>query len=152
MTKFQTILLVLFLFIGTAHADNIENSTSGETRISLNGIWNFKADYYNKGEDQVWFAGNFNDSGWDKMNVPGNWDIRNEYVNFIGKGWYRTTFETPSGIDGKVVRLNFEAVGIDYKVWLNGEQIASVTGGYFSNYINISGKLKSGVKNTQRDD
>ncbi|MBV5349320.1 beta galactosidase jelly roll domain-containing protein [bacterium] len=148
MTKFQTILLVLFLFIGTAHADNIENSTSGETRISLNGIWNFKADYYNKGEDQVWFAGNFNDSGWDKMNVPGNWDIRNEYVNFIGKGWYRTTFETPSGIDGKVVRLNFEAVGIDYKVWLNGEQIASVTGGYFSNYINISGKLKSGVKNT----
>jgi len=148
MSKFQIILLALFLCIGTTQAGNIENPASGETMISLNGIWNFKADYYNKGEDQAWFSGNFNDSVWDKMNVPGNWDIRNEYANYIGKGWYRTVFETPSGIDGKVVRLNFEAVGIDYKVWLNGEQIANVTGGYFSKYLNISDKLKSGDKNT----
>jgi len=148
MAKFKIAILVLFLFIGTVQAANGENPTTGESLISLNGSWNFKADYYNNGEDQAWFGSKFNDSGWDKMNVPGNWDIRDEYANYIGKGWYRTTFETPSVIDGKVVRLNFEAVGIDYKVWLNGEQIANVTGGYFSNYINISGKLKSGAKNT----
>lgn len=148
MSKIQIILLVLFLLVGTAQAGNIENSNSGETKISLNGTWNFKADYYNNGEDQAWFTANFNDSGWDKMNVPGNWDIRNEYANYTGKGWYRTVFDTPSGIDGKVVRLNFEAVGIDYKVWLNGEQIANVTGGYFSNYLYISNKLKGGGNNT----
>jgi len=146
MSKLQMVLLVLLLFFGTVQADPVENL--GETRISLNGIWNFKADYYNNGEDQAWFESSFNYSGWDKMNVPGNWDIRNEYANYIGKGWYQTIFETPSGIDGKVVRLNFEAVGIDYKVWLNGEKIANVTGGYFSKYLNISDKLKSGDKNT----
>jgi len=148
MIKFQLAILAFIIFIGSVHADIIENSISGETRISLDGTWNFKADYNNNGEDQAWFAGNFNDSDWDKMNVPGNWDIRNEYANYTGKGWYRTAFETPPGIDGKVVRLNFEAVGIDYKVWLNGEQIANVTGGYFPKFLNISGKLKSGAKNT----
>ena len=123
-------------------------SANSEVSISLNGLWSFKADYYNNGEGQAWFGTDFNDSDWDKLPVPGNWDLRNEYANFTGKGWYRTTFETPSGIDGKVVRLNFEAVGIDYKVWLNGEQIANVTGGYFPNSINISGKLKAGIKNS----
>ncbi|NJK95067.1 MAG: hypothetical protein HC905_09295 [Bacteroidales bacterium] len=131
MAKLQMVLLVLSLFLGIVKAGNVVNSNSSETRISLNGTWNFKADYYNKGEEQDWFESNFNDSGWDKMEVPGNWDIRNEYANYIGKGWYRITFETPSGVDGKVVRLNFEAVGIDYKVWLNDEQIANVTGGFF---------------------
>ncbi len=123
-------------------------ASNSEVKISLNGLWNFKADYYNEGERQAWFAVGFNDSGWDKLPVPGNWDLRNEYANYSGKGWYRTSFETPADIDGKVVRLNFEAVGIDYKVWLNGSQIANVTGGYFPNYIDISRKLEKGIKNS----
>ena len=143
--KVLTVLIISIFSVCAAFAGN--SAIRGETRISLNGLWNFKADYYNKGEDQAWFGGRFNDSGWDKLSVPGNWDIRNEYANYSGKGWYRTSFETPSEIKGKVVRLNFEAVGIDYKVWLNNELIADVKGGYFSNFIDISKKLKSGVKN-----
>lgn len=116
--------------------------------ISLNGTWNFKADYFNKGATQNWYGIDFSDLGWDKMQVPGNWDIRNEYAEFVGKGWYRTIFETPAGSTGKVVLLNFEAVGIDYKVWLNGEEIANIKGGYFSTYLNITGKLNNHAKNT----
>ena len=86
MIKIQLILLGLLFIIGSVRAQNSENPASVETRISLNGVWNFKADYYNAGENQAWFAADFNDSGWDKMNVPGNWDIRNEYANYIGKG------------------------------------------------------------------
>ncbi|MDP2336339.1 MAG: glycoside hydrolase family 2 TIM barrel-domain containing protein [Bacteroidota bacterium] len=151
---FNLMLVVLFM---AANAQNAQEGkpriadafpVNAEIKISLNGLWNFNADYYNNGEGQAWFGSRFNDLGWDKLPVPGNWDLRNEYADFSGKGWYRTTFETPSGIDGKVVRLNFEAVGINYKVWLNGEQIANVIGGYFSNYINISGKLKHGIKNS----
>lgn len=150
---FNLMLAVLFMAANAQNTQKGKSQITGifpsntEIKISLNGLWNFKADYYNNGEDQSWFGTGFNDSGWDKLPVPGNWDLRNEYADFLGKGWYRTTFETPLGIDGKVVRLNFEAVGINYKVWLNGEQIANVTGGYFSNDINISNKLKHGVKN-----
>ena len=143
--KVLTVLIISIYSVCAAFAGN--STIPGESLISLNGLWNFKADYYNNGEDQAWFGGRFNDSGWDKLPVPGNWDIRNEYANYSGKGWYRTSFETPSEIKGKVVRLNFEAVGVDYKVWLNDELIADVKGGYFSNFIDISKKLKSSVKN-----
>ena len=160
MRKYIQMLLLNLMLVVSFMASNAQNIEVGKSRvtdpfpsnteikISLNGLWNFKADYYNNGEDQTWFGTGFNDSDWDKLPVPGNWDLRNEYANYIGKGWYRTTFETPSGIDGKVVRINFEAVGIDYKVWLNGAPIANVTGGYFPNPINISGKLKAGIKNS----
>lgn len=55
MIKFQLAILAFIIFIGSVHADIIENSISGETRISLDGTWNFKADYNNNGEDQAWF-------------------------------------------------------------------------------------------------
>ncbi len=143
------VLTLILISVFSARALSANNSViPGETRISLNGMWNFKADYYNKGDGKAWFARSFNDSGWDKLPVPGNWDLRNEYADFSGKGWYRTTFETPSDIADKEVRLNFEAVGIDYKVWFNGEQIAKVKGGYFSNYLDITHKLKSGFNNS----
>jgi beta-galactosidase len=152
MNKNRIVLLAIFLLLNGISGSNAQNKSAagnpGESKISLNGIWNFKADYYDKGESQAWYSPDFNDSGWDKLQVPGNWDIRNEYADFSGKGWYRTTFETPGEIKGKVVRLNFEAVGINYKAWLNGEQIAIVTGGYFSNYLNITNKLKAGAKNS----
>ncbi len=144
-----TLLIAVIISVYSIFAATAGNSVNpGETRISLNGLWNFKADYYNNGEAQSWFEGRFNDSGWDKLPVPGNWDIRNEYANYSGKGWYRTTFETPSEITDKVVRLNFEAVGIDYKVWVNDELVADVKGGYFPNFIDIGKKLKNGVKNS----
>ena len=139
--KRQILSLTLLLFAIAAF------SAQSETTISLNGVWNFKADYYDKGETEKWSSTFFNDSGWDKMNVPGNWDLRNEYANYSGKGWYRTTFITPDASNGKVVRLNFEAVGIDYKVWLNGEQLGNVQGGYFSMNFDISKKLKAGAVN-----
>jgi uncharacterized protein YacL (UPF0231 family) len=34
---------------------------------------------------------------------------------------------------GKVVLHNFEIVGINYKVWLNGEEIANIKGQLFFN-------------------
>lgn len=137
-------LLLLFLFVLLSFT--VKANSLGQS-ISLNGVWNFKADYYSAGVDQKWFATNANDAGWDKMHVPGNWDIRNEYAQYTGKAWYRTTFETPQNTDSRAVRLMFEAVGLDYKVWLNGELVSEITGGYFPNYINIGALLKAGQKN-----
>lgn len=142
--KKSNFLQIFFLFLlvsFTVKANSLEQT------ISLNGVWNFKADYYSVGIDEQWFATNTNDAGWDKMQVPGNWDIRNEYAQYTGKGWYRTSFVTPQDANSKVVRLLFEAVGLDYKVWLNGELVSDITGGYFPNNINIGSKLKAGQKN-----
>lgn len=120
---------------------------TGQT-VSLNGMWKFKADYYDKGETQRWFGNSLNDAGWDELPVPGNWDIRNEYAEFSGKGWYRTAFNSPADIVGKRVRLNFEAVGIAYKVWINNVLVGDISGGFLSNDFDITALLKNGLKNT----
>lgn len=116
-------------------------------RISLDGLWRFKADYYNAGTQQGWFSPALDDSSWDTMNVPGNWDIRNEYAGFAGRGWYRTSFDTPEGTAGKTLLLTFEAVHIDYAVWLNGKLLGEITGGFFPETFDITGKTEPGGRN-----
>lgn len=141
MNKFkQHLVCYLFSFI-------LLNINATEQRISLIGNWDFRADYYNQGEASRWFNSNLKTENWDKMPVPGNWDLRNEYNQHMGKAWYRRTFETPLNSEGKVVRLLFEAVGIDYKVWLNNELISDITGGYFPEYTDISAKLQKDGEN-----
>jgi beta-galactosidase len=145
--KIELFIVSIFFLICQVQAFDINDSKSFEKTISLNGNWNFKADYYNKGEHEGWYKNSFNVMGWNQMQVPGNWDLHNEFANYAGKGWYRIDFETPSNISGKIVRLNFESVGIDYKVWLNGLQIGNITGGYFPTDFNISDKLQKTGKN-----
>jgi len=142
MIKTTLHIFILLLTFTSLHAN------TAEQRISLNGNWDFRADYYNQGEASRWFNSNLKTENWDKMPVPGNWDLRNEYNQHMGKAWYRRTFDTPLNSEGKVVRLFFEAVGIDYKVWLNNELISDITGGYFPEYTDISAKLQKDGKNT----
>ena len=150
----QIILLLMLIGFSIMHVtaqDKSHHASHGieaGQRITLNGMWNFKADYYDKGIVQNWYAANFNDAGWDQLPVPGNWDIRNEYADFSGKGWYRTAFNSPSKIGGNIVRLNFEAVGIAYKVWLNDVLIGAVSGGFLSHDFDITSLIKVGLKNT----
>ena len=148
LVKNKFFALLFILIISHAYATEPNVLINSETRISLNGSWRFKPDYYNKGEQEAWFNMNFNDAGWGQIQVPGNWDLHNEYANFSGKGWYRTDFETPVNVLGKHIRLNFEAVGIDYTVWLNGKQIGHIIGGYFPTDFNITNELKKVGKNS----
>ncbi|UZR99162.1 glycoside hydrolase family 2 TIM barrel-domain containing protein [Chondrinema litorale] len=93
-------------------------------KVSLNGTWDFQTDMYKQGEKTKWYLPETNIAGWDKMEVPGNWDLENEYADFVGVAWYRRTFKTESDWKGKRVRLYFQSVFNDSKVWLNGKLIA----------------------------
>jgi hypothetical protein len=44
--------------------------------------------------------------------------------------WYRRTVTVPKAWDGERVLLHFGAVDFDTKVWVNGELVATHTGGY----------------------
>lgn len=103
---------------------------SGIQQRSLNGTWAFKTDPNDAGEKNGWYDVTTNTAGWDSMPVPGNWDLRNEYAHYVGKAWYRTTFSTPSSWQKQWVRLLFEAVYHDSKIWLNGHLIGSNNSGF----------------------
>jgi beta-galactosidase len=137
---YSTIVFLLILQTLTAG-----RFTSGEQRISLNGFWQFRIDPQQNGESQQWFSANYDDKSWNKTEVPGSWENENETTNYIGKAWYRTTFQSPEKA-GKRVYLEFEAVSMSYRLFLNNKQIAKQLVGNYRERYDITNLLQS--KNT----
>lgn len=145
MMKLTASFLVLFCllyFKGNAQAPTYIQQQS------LNGIWAFKTDPNGLGEKNRWYDEVTDSSGWDSMPVPGNWDLRNEYSHYVGKAWYRTTFSTPSSWQKQWVRLLFEAVYNDSKVWLNGHLLGSNNSGFLSFEFEVNKWLNFDELNT----
>lgn len=109
--------------------------------VSLNGRWQFKTDWYQQGEQQGWFQPGFQPNGWDEMDVPGNWDLENEYAEFAGTAWYRKSFPTQANWKGQRVRLYFEAVYNDAEVWLNGQKITENHLGFLPFWVDVQEAL-----------
>jgi len=121
--------------------------TSSLQEISLNGKWLFRTDSANVGEKEQWFAGNTVKFP-DALSVPGNWNTKNEYANYTGKAWYKRTINIPASLKGKLIRLYFEGVATDAKVWVNGKFVIANNSGYLDFEKDVSELLNYGASNT----
>nr|MBI1228853.1 hypothetical protein [Cytophagales bacterium] len=139
-TSISLVFLLLYFGIGFP--------LPAQTEFSLNGTWLFKTDPNNLGESEEWFRTDLNRDGWDSMDVPGNWDLQNEYAHFVGKGWYSKTFTLPSAWDTKAIILNFEAVYHDCTVWLNGKKLGENNSGFLPFEFDLTDLLVNGRENT----
>lgn len=131
--------LTFFLFFQLIIASSF---VTGESRISLNGQWQFQTDPQCKGELRGWHTKLYNDIQWGKMEVPGSWELENEYTNYIGKAWYRTAFLAPQ-YKGKRVLLEFEAVSMSYRVFLNNKLVAKQMVGNYREQYDITDLLEA---------
>jgi len=116
----------------------------GTNTVRLNGLWNFRLDPKNLGEhfpdqlaythrhDARWMAPDYDDSDWEKINVPACWQT--EGYDYNGVAWYRTTFPRPfaKGADNRAW-LQFKGVDYTCDVWLNGRCLGSREG-YFGQF------------------
>ncbi|MEN0047473.1 MAG: sugar-binding domain-containing protein, partial [Bacteroidota bacterium] len=118
------------------------------TTISLNGHWQFKVDRYERGVSENWQATNYPTADWETMKVPGNWDVQNEYADYVGTAWYRKNFEVPGNWQDKAIRLHFESVYNDVEIWLNGEKLGEHHVGFLPFHFDIANKVKKGTSNT----
>jgi hypothetical protein len=59
--------------------------------------------------------------------------------------FYRRTFTIPSTWNGRRVKLNFGAVTWETRVWINGVQAGTHTGGYDAFSFDITGSLRAGA-------
>ena len=115
-------------------------------RISLEGIWNFKWYETPDGRSTDFFKPGLDDSGWDKMPVPGMWELNGFgdplYLN-IGYAWrpfyknnppyvpternhvgqYRHTFDVPAEWIGKDIILTIGSATSNVRVWVNGKEV-----------------------------
>ncbi|TXE13971.1 glycoside hydrolase family 2 [Seonamhaeicola algicola] len=112
--------------------------------MSLNGTWNFYASNEVSETDVVTQQIN----NWDTLQVPGNWDTRARYSEYVGKGYYKKEFTIPKHWQNKQIWLKFDAVYETAKVWLNGKFLGKHIGGYTPFEFNITNNVNLNEANT----
>jgi hypothetical protein len=66
---------------------------------------------------------------------------------FCADFWYRTEFEAPAVEAGEIAWLDFEGVNWKAQVFLNGEALGRIDGGFLRGRFDVSEKLYAGKKN-----
>lgn len=108
---------------------------------SLSGYWNFLLASSPASVPSNFYDISFQDSTWDKLPVPSNWEMhgfgRPIYTNVVypfplnppsvpddnPTGCYRTYFNLPKEWEGRRIFLHFEAVDSAFHAWVNGVAI-----------------------------
>ncbi len=148
----------------------LQLSAADSSRIvdNLNFGWRFHAGDINGAEQTT-----FDDSGWQTVDVPHDFQISQPWVppagdekadnsdgasnvksrlssrafKEMGIGWYRKTLTPDASWKGHRVVLDFEGIMLVGDVYLNGERIGGTDYGYLGFDIDISSKLKYGQPN-----
>ncbi|MFV8346994.1 beta-galactosidase GalB [Flavobacterium sp. ZB4P13] len=99
----------------------------------------------------------FNDSAWQKLNLPHDWAItgpfRSELTGETGKlpwkaiGWYRKHFTVPASDAGKLIFVDFDGAMAYAKIWLNGKYVGTWPYGYNSFRMDLTPFIKPGQEN-----
>lgn len=138
--------------------------------MSLNGAWKF---FWVKDADDrpvdFWQI-NYNDKGWDDLQVPAIWELngygvpiylnygyawRNQYKNnppFVPVkenhvGSYRREIIVPSGWKGKDIIAHFGSVTSNMYLWVNGKFVGYSEDSKLEAEFNLTPYLKVGGKN-----
>ena len=120
--------------------------------VSLDGQWDFRLAKTPKEAAALenFYRGDFKAKGFTSIEVPSNWAVlgfeepvyRGFPDNRASEGFYRLSFSTPDGFEGKRVLLKFGGVWSEADVWLNGEHLGTHSSGYTSFAFLASGKLR----------
>lgn len=107
--------------------------------MNLNGVWDLR-----KGSPNENYSSSF---GYNQeILVP--FPLESALSGVMEKSdeqcyWYRRTFEVPANMAGKNILLHFGAVDWEAKVFVNGKEVGSHTGGYTPFYFDITDALKA---------
>jgi beta-galactosidase len=143
-------LVLLLSIIFSAVVQGGEQIERIRRRENFNAGWRFIKEDVKNAE-----AFDFDDSNWRGLNLPHDWAIegpftkevsfRAGYLPYPGVGWYRKAFTIPS--DTKCVRIEFDGVMRDARVWLNGKYIGGWPYGYSSFSFDLTDHVRRGQIN-----
>ncbi len=152
--------LVPFVTAGEALQNNKKAATS---YYSLNGTWKFHFAGTPEGTPPDFFMEGYNDSEWDTIHVPSNWEMqgfgdplfRNVQTPFPPDpprvpreynptGSYRKVFYLPDSWNDREVFLRMEKTASASFVWINGKQVGYNEGAQEPAEYNITRYLKDG--------
>jgi hypothetical protein len=135
-------------------------------RFDLGGsAWHLQRDSLVKADGATLSKPGFQDSGWVLATVPAT--VLSSYWNigaipdpnygdnqlmisdsfFYADFWYRAEFTLPKTYDGRKVWLNFDGINWKAEVFLNGEKIGRIDGGFMRGLFDVTGQIKLKEKN-----
>lgn len=116
------------------------------TRISLNGLWDFVVDLDPKYHAERNYAQpQWNRRHWLKVPVPGVWNKYAErYDLFEGVGWFAREFTLPDLAPGATCLLRFGGVNYLCEVFVNGKLAGTHEGGYTEFTLDVSHLVHTG--------
>lgn len=122
-------------------------SSSVREKYALDGTWYFKTDAYGKGEQEKWYEHKEQYQYWETIQVPGNWDLKNEYASYTGSAWYIREFQMEPTWENRNISVIFESVYHDATVWVNGRLVGENKIGYLPFSFNLNEYLRMGETN-----
>lgn len=110
--------------------------------ITLNEGWRF---HYGD-VPEAWYKG-YDDQDWEKVFLPHDWSVhmpfRQEYSSGTGYlaggvGWYRVRFSLPEAYRGKRIRVVFDGIYKNSRIWCNSYHLGKRPYGYSEISYDIS--------------
>jgi beta-galactosidase len=163
--KVQRILSVLCLIMISFTLFSFSSNTDSKQRVryAINkNDWKFKREEVKNG-----FQTSLKDNDWLSITIPhdynggsdgvhkdmfqGRFDVKNDIdkrLQYTGPGWYRTKFNIEEKYKGKRIFIEFEAVSLEAKVWVNGKEVGMHQGGYTAFSFDITNYIQFGKSNT----
>lgn len=134
---------------------------------SLNGSWRFKWSKSPDARPTGFEEPGFDDSGWDRIPVPSNWEIEGYpepiYLNirypwigyetpepphvphdFNPVGSYRRTFTVPGDWSGRRTLISFQGVKSAFFLWVNGKKVGYSEDSYTPAEFDITEYVRPG--------
>ena len=97
-------------------------------KLDLSGIWSFKTDPDEIGEQQGWFNG-LPDAR--PIAVPGSWNEQyQDLYDYLGVSWYVQTTYIPQAWKSERVMLRVGSANYWAAVWVNGQKVGEHEGGH----------------------
>lgn len=142
MMKYITNIFVALLLITTTACAQTNKNT-----ISLDGTWQIVFDDANEGIEGNWYLNEeFSKLDSKPIKVPSCWEETEK--NYEGVGFYTRKFNIPANWEGKIVKIEFDAVNYYSEIWVNEQVVGFHEGGYTPFSFRVDKLLKFGEENT----
>jgi len=111
----------------------------------------------NLGDGVAYVQPDFDDSGWQQINLPHDWAIEGPFIRTggggmgrlpsAGIGWYRKKLNIPAEDAGKSIFLDVDGAMSYSTVWLNDQLVGGWPFGYASWRVDLTPYMKPGGEN-----
>ncbi|MGO4374524.1 sugar-binding domain-containing protein, partial [Paenibacillus sp. MCAF20] len=89
--------------------------------VPLTDNWRFRVDPDGIGLRNHWYADKLDSAR--EVKIPHTWNVEDGLEEYRGTAWYSYHLAVPTELEGKLLRLQFDAIYRDATVWLNGIRV-----------------------------